>query len=111
LNPTGPAASAIVDEAPDAGLDGSHLVTVHAKVLWLELLKVKADLERELGQLVLGCSDCGRTVHWVPGLGVQSGHWHTRTVAWRACQPVGRAAVRATWAQAARDALGGSQTA
>jgi len=27
-------------------------------MLRLELLKVKADLERELGQLVLDCSDC-----------------------------------------------------
>ena len=43
-------------------------------MLRLELLKVKAELERELGQLVLDCSDCGRTVHWVSGLGVTSGH-------------------------------------
>jgi hypothetical protein len=39
-------------------------------MLRLELLKVKADLERELGQLVLDCSCCGQTVHWVAGLGV-----------------------------------------
>ena len=58
----------ILDEALDAGLGGSHPVTVHAKMLRLELLKVKADLERELGQLVLDCSCCGQTVHWVAGL-------------------------------------------
>jgi hypothetical protein len=31
---------------------------------------VRADLERELGQLVLDCSSCGRRVHWFAGLGV-----------------------------------------
>ena len=41
-------ASEIVDEALDADLDGSHPVTLQAKMLWLELLKVKADLKREL---------------------------------------------------------------
>lgn len=30
---------------------------------------MKADLERELGRLVLDCSTCGQTVHWVAGLG------------------------------------------
>ena len=68
-------ASAIVDEAHNAGLDGSHPVTLQAKMLRLELLNVKADLERELGRLVLHCTACGRTVHWVPGLGVEPGHW------------------------------------
>lgn len=56
-------------------------MTVHAKLLRLELLKVKADLERELGQLVLNCSDCGRTVHWVSGLGVEPGYWEHREAA------------------------------
>lgn len=69
------AAIAIVDEAIDADLDGSHPVTLHAKMLRLELLKVKADLERDLGRLVLDCSRCGQTVHWVAGMGVSSGHW------------------------------------
>lgn len=50
------AASAIVDEAVDAGLDWSHPVTVHAKMLRLELLQVKADLECEIGLLVLDCT-------------------------------------------------------
>jgi hypothetical protein len=71
-------ADALVDEAIDAGLESSHPVTVHAKMLRLELLHVKADLERELGALVLHCSDCGRTAHWVPGLGVTPGHWAHR---------------------------------
>lgn len=71
-------AGALVDEAMDAGLDGSHPLTVHAKMLRLELIEVKADLERELGRLILDCSDCGRTVHWVAGLGVTPGHWAHR---------------------------------
>jgi hypothetical protein len=64
------AADSLVNEALDAGLDGSHPVTVHAKMLRLELLSVKADLERELAHLVLDCSRCDRTVHWVAGLGI-----------------------------------------
>jgi hypothetical protein len=39
-------------------------------MLRLELLNVKADLERELGRLVLHCTACGLDVHWVSGLGV-----------------------------------------
>jgi hypothetical protein len=69
------AASELVSEAIDAGLGGSHPITVHAKMLRLELLRTKAALERELGRLVLHCSRCWRTVHWVPGLRVQPGHW------------------------------------
>lgn len=69
------AASAIVDEAIDAGLDGSHPVTLQAKMLRLELLNLKADLERNLGSLVLDSTRCGQTVHWVAGLGVEIGHW------------------------------------
>lgn len=69
---------ALVDEALDAGLDGSHPVTLQAKMLRLELLKVKADLERDLGRLVLDCTRCGQTVHWVAGLGTQLGHWAHR---------------------------------
>lgn len=72
------AAGAIVDEALDAGLDGSHAVTRHTKMLRLELLNAKADLERDLGLLVLDCTTCGRTVHWVPGLTVTPGHWAHR---------------------------------
>jgi hypothetical protein len=41
----------------------------------LELLKVKADLERELEDFSLNCSKCGLDVHWVSGLGIQPGHW------------------------------------
>jgi hypothetical protein len=71
----------VVDEAFKAGLDGSHPLTLSAKMLRLELLNVKADLERELGRLVLDCSDCGRTVHWVAGLGSRPGHWAHRELA------------------------------
>lgn len=71
-------ADVVVDEALAAGLDGSHPVTLQAKMLRQELLQVKADLERELGRLVLDCSACGRTVHWVSGLAARPGHWAHR---------------------------------
>jgi len=67
----------LVDEAKAAG-GGGHPVTVHAKMLRLELLKVKADLEREFEDFVLNCSKCGLDVHWVSGLGVAPGHWAHR---------------------------------
>jgi hypothetical protein len=71
------AAGELVHEAHEDGL-GSHSVTLHAKMLRLELLNVKADLERDLGQLVLDCSSCGQRTHWIPGLGVEPGHWAHR---------------------------------
>lgn len=71
-------ADAVVDEALAAGLDGSHPVTLQAKMLRQELLLVKADLEWELGHLVMDCSACGRTVHWVSGLAASPGHWAHR---------------------------------
>lgn len=55
----------VVAEALDAGLDGSAPVTVAAKTVRIELLSVKAELERQLGRLVLHCRECGRQVHWV----------------------------------------------
>jgi hypothetical protein len=72
------AADAIVDEAMEAGLDGSARIVVSTKMLRAELLSVKADLERELERLVLDCVVCLRTVHYVGGLGVQAGHWAHR---------------------------------
>jgi len=54
--------SKIVDEAIEAGLPADHPVTVTAKMLRLELLQVKADLERELATWVLDCKDCGMDV-------------------------------------------------
>jgi hypothetical protein len=79
-------ADELVDEAKAAG-GGDHPVTVHAKMLRLELLKVKADLERELEDFVLNCTTCGLDVHWVSGLGVSPGRWRTasprRTAAFR----------------------------
>jgi hypothetical protein len=47
-------------------------------MLRIELLKVKADLERELEDFSLNCSRCGLDVHWVSGLGVSPGHWARR---------------------------------
>ena len=71
-------ADELVEEAKAAG-GGNHPVTVHAKMLRLELLKVKADLERELEDFSLNCSKCGLDVHWVSGLGVKPGHWVTES--------------------------------
>lgn len=65
-------ADELVDAAAEAG-GGSHPVTIQAKRLRLELLDVKADLERELGRLLIDCSDCGRRVRWVAGLGIEAG--------------------------------------
>ena len=72
-----PKAGELVDEATAAG-GGSHSVSVHAKMLRLELLNVKADLERELEDFVLSCSRCGLDVQWVSGLGITPGHWAHR---------------------------------
>ena len=69
----------VIDEAMEAGLTPDHPVTVAAKQVRLELLKVKADLERELGKLVLNCSACGMEVHWVQGVSMADpGHWGHR---------------------------------
>jgi hypothetical protein len=37
---------------------------VMAKTLRIELLQIKADLERELGGWLLDCMECKRRVHW-----------------------------------------------
>ncbi len=71
-------ADAVVGEAHAAGLGATHPLTVRTKMLRQELLQVKADLERELAGWVLDCSECGRTVHWVAGLGTSPGHWGHR---------------------------------
>jgi hypothetical protein len=64
-----------VDEAIEVGRGRSDPLVVHAKMLRLELLKVKADLERELVDFSLNCSECGLDVRWVSSLGIQPGHW------------------------------------
>lgn len=75
---------AVVAEAIDAGVDGSDPITVAAKIVRVELLRVKGELERQLARLVLHCRDCGRQVHWVPGVGSANGHWvHPRACAAR----------------------------
>ena len=60
-------ADELVDEARAAG-GRDHPVTVHAKMLRLELLNVKADLDRELERWMSNCTKCGLDVHWVSGL-------------------------------------------
>jgi hypothetical protein len=59
----------------DADLAADHSVTLAAKMLRLELLKTKAELERGLAEFSLTCTDCGRNVHRVSGLGNAAGHW------------------------------------
>jgi hypothetical protein len=68
-------ANALVDKAIDVGHGRSDPLVTHAKMLRLELLKVKADLERELEDFSLNCSKCGLDVHWVSGLGIVPGRW------------------------------------
>ena len=65
----------LVNEAIEVGHGRSDPLVTHAKMLRLELLKVKADLERELEDFSLNCTKCGLDVHWVSGLGVTPGHW------------------------------------
>jgi hypothetical protein len=67
-------ADALINDLHVAGLpeDGPVL---QAKLIRLELLKVKGDLERELGRWVLDCGRCNRRVHWVAGIGIRPGHW------------------------------------
>jgi hypothetical protein len=81
-------ADALVDEAIEVGHGRSDSLVVHAKTLRLELLRVKADLERELGTWVLDCTACGMEVHWVQGISMgDPGHWGHRFPAPH-CEPV-----------------------
>ena len=66
-------ADALVDEAIEVGHGRSDPLVTHAKMLRLELLKVKADLERELETWSLNCTKYGLDVHWISGLGVSPG--------------------------------------
>jgi hypothetical protein len=54
-------ADALVDEAIDVGHGRSDPLVVHAKMLRLELLNVKADLERELEDFSLNCKKSAST--------------------------------------------------
>jgi hypothetical protein len=92
----------LFDEAIEVGHGRSDPLVVHAKMLRLELLQVKADLERELEDFVLNCSKCGLDVHWVSGLGVSPGHWAHREPA-----PHGEPAIEAP---RARFSIGASKT-
>ena len=64
-----------MDEAIEVGHGRSDPLVVHAKMLRLEPLNVKADVGRELEDFSLNCSKCGLDVHWVSGLGITPGHW------------------------------------
>jgi len=81
-------ADELVDEAT-AARGGSHPVTVHAKMLRFELLKVKADLERELEDFVLNCSKCRESGRALGG--------RSRRLPRTLGAPRARAARRARW--------------
>lgn len=68
-------ANVIIEEALEAGLDGSHPVAIDAKMLRIELIQMKAGLEAELARLDPHCSTCGRSLHWDAGVGVGRGRW------------------------------------
>src|SRR5574342_1211019 len=72
------AANVIIEEALETGLHGSDPIPIHAKALRIELLRLKANLERELESFVLDCSECGRPVHLVSRFGVSPGYWAHR---------------------------------
>jgi hypothetical protein len=91
--------NAIVDEAMDAGLDGSEPFVVNLKMLRAELLSVKGDLERELERVVLDCVVCGVPAHYVGGLGVRAGLGHT---------PLPRRTRRRSWRGETRSSVGGA---
>ncbi len=64
----------LVNDAIEVGHGRSDPLVTHAKMLRLELLKGKADLEHQLEDFSLNCSKCGLDVHWVSGLGITPGH-------------------------------------
>jgi hypothetical protein len=59
----------LVDEAHDVDPRDESGLTAAAKRLRMELLQTKAELERELGRVLLHCRRCNRRVHWVSGVG------------------------------------------
>ena len=63
-----PKADNLIDEILAGGADASDPIVVHAKLIRLELLNVKGDLEPEPAKLVLNCTACGMEVHWVQGV-------------------------------------------
>jgi hypothetical protein len=65
----------LIDALSALGLPPDDAPVLGAKELRAELLKVKGDLERELGRWVLDCRRCRRRVHWVSGVGSRPGHW------------------------------------
>jgi hypothetical protein len=65
----------LIDALAAIGVPEDAAPMLAAKDLRAELLKVKGDLERELGQWVLDCRQCNRRVDWVSGVGSRPGHW------------------------------------
>lgn len=65
----------LVDEMYAGGLADGEGPVLAAKMMRADLLRVKGDLERELGRLLLDCTRCGRRVHWVQDVGSDLGHW------------------------------------
>jgi hypothetical protein len=73
----------LIEELEAAGFPPDGPTMLAAKRLRMELLTTKGDLERELGRWVRDCRRCQRTVHWVPGVGPEPGHWaHAEPAPW-----------------------------
>jgi hypothetical protein len=68
----------IAEQAAKAAGGGNHPVTVHAKMLRLELLKVKPTSSASSRHGCRTARSAGLDVHWVSGLGVSPGHWAHR---------------------------------
>jgi hypothetical protein len=54
--------------------DESGLAAARSAFGW-RFLQTKAELERELGRLLLRCRPRNRRVHSVPGVSPEPGHW------------------------------------
>jgi hypothetical protein len=70
----------LVEEAHEVDPRDESGLASAAKRLRMELLSTKAELERELGRLLLHCRQCNRRVHWVPGVGADPAR------SWAQCQ-------------------------
>jgi hypothetical protein len=68
-------AYALIEEIHAAGFPANGPTMLAAKRLRMQLLTTKGALERELGRFLVHCRRCDRTVHWVPGVGPEPGHW------------------------------------
>jgi hypothetical protein len=69
----------VIDEAMEAGLAARSPRHGRSEASSAGTPEGEADLERELGKLVLNCTACGQEVHWVQGVSMSDpGHWGHR---------------------------------